>query len=106
MFHELQHVIQFIEVEQGVSESHWRQRIKEGYDIGNINDYLQLNVSPANQLYEDTAGEREARDVVDRMNFTPEQRKNTFPYTMDDSEGVVFADGSSVLAFKKGTRQS
>ncbi len=107
MLHELQHVIQFIEgFEQGASESYWRQRIKEGYDIGNIDDYLQLNVSPAHQLYEDTAGEREARDVVDRMNFTLEQRKNTFPYSMDDSEGVVFADGSSVAAFKKETKQN
>ncbi len=106
MLHELQHVIQFIEgFEQGASESYWRQRIKEGYDIGNINDYLQLNVSPAHQLYEDTAGEREARDVVDRMNFTLEARRKIFPYSMDDSEGVVFADGSSVAAFEKGTKQ-
>ncbi len=33
-------------------------------------------------LYKNTAGEIEARDVQNRMNMTEEERKNTFPESM------------------------
>ena len=49
--------------------------------------------------YQNLAGEIEARDVANRINFTTEQRKNTRPDI--DNPNVVFADGSTVSYFAK-----
>ena len=43
-------------------------------------------------LYKNTAGEIEARDVQNRMNMTEEERKNTFPESMKKNGDVVFAN--------------
>ena len=42
------------------------------------------------RMYENTAGEIEARDVTDRRRMTPEQRRETMPNTGD--ENTVFAE--------------
>lgn len=44
----------------------------------------------ARELYQNTAGEIEARDVTARRQLTPEQRRQTMPNTGD--ENTVFAD--------------
>ena len=53
----------------------------------------------AMELYLDTAGEIEARDVAKRRNLTAEERKNTRPDI--DREDVVFAGDGSVKYFAK-----
>ena len=50
------------------------------------------------QLYDDTAGEVEARNTAERLNLDSEQRKNTRPDI--DRKDVVFADGSEYLSVK------
>ena len=44
----------------------------------------------ARELYQNTAGEIEARDVAERRRMTPEQRRETMPNTGD--ENTVFVD--------------
>lgn len=44
----------------------------------------------AQELYQNTAGEIEARDVTDRRRMTPEQRRETIPNTGD--ENTIFVD--------------
>ena len=51
----------------------------------------------SNIAYRNTAGEYEARDVENRLNYTEEQRKNTRPDV--DRTDVVFADGGVSYSF-------
>lgn len=51
-----------------------------------------LKEQTAMDLYKNTAGEIEARDVQNRMNMTEEERKNTFPESMKKNGDVVFAN--------------
>ena len=44
----------------------------------------------AQELYQNTAGEIEARDVTERRRMTPEQRRETIPNTGD--ENTIFVD--------------
>lgn len=53
----------------------------------------------AGDLYRNTAGEIEARDVEKRLNYTEEQRKNIRPDI--DRTDVVFADGSTGISLSK-----
>ena len=45
------------------------------------------------RMYENTAGEIEARDVTARRQLTPEQRRQTMPNTGD--ENTVFSDSDA-----------
>lgn len=50
------------------------------------------------ELYYDTAGEIEARNVSGRANMTKEERKNTRPFI--DKSDVVFADNTGIALLK------
>lgn len=54
-----------------------------------------LNSTPM-ELYENTAGEQEARDVAERRTMTSEQRKGKMPQT--GTKDTVFTEGSSASA--------
>lgn len=54
-----------------------------------------LNSTPM-ELYENTAGEQEARDVAERRTMTSEQRKGKMPQT--GTQDTVFAEGPSMSA--------
>ena len=54
-----------------------------------------LKEQTAMDLYKNTAGEIEARDVQNRMNMTEEERKNTFPESMKKNGDVVFANSKA-----------
>ncbi len=56
--------------------------------------WQKLEKRSAGELYKATAGEIEARDVANRLDYTSEERKNTRPDI--DRTDVVFADGESV----------
>lgn len=61
------------------------ERVSAGTDTSDFLTYLN------------TAGEIEAYDVGDRVNYTTEQRKNTRPDI--DRTDVVFADGNMSYSF-------
>lgn len=60
--------------------------------LGEYDTYEKSPSTWAENRYYNTAGEIEARDVADRVNYSPKQRKNTRPDI--DRKGVVFADDS------------
>ena len=86
-----------------------RDALEEKYGADKVFKFLSLSSALervrhegeryAQDLYLDTAGEIEARDVANRLDMTEEQRKNTRP-NIDDKD-VVFADGSNVSYFAK-----
>ena len=53
----------------------------------------------AQELYQNTAGEIEARDVTARRQLTPEQRRETMPNTGD--ENTVFADAGDSYSMQE-----
>ena len=85
LIHEIQHSIQGIEgFANGASNKYWKRKIKDGYDARGRS---------ADELYKDTAGEIEARDVSSRLDFDAEKRKNPRPDI--DRTDVVFAEDST-----------
>lgn len=62
-----------------------------------------LNSTPM-ELYQNTAGEQEARDVAERRTMTSEQRKGKMPQT--GTKDTVFAEGSSVSASDSAMKPS
>lgn len=62
--------------------------------------YWRLEKIGPSELYDATAGEIEARDVENRLNYSAEQRKNTRPDI--DRSDVVFADGNVSSFLSKG----
>ena len=78
------------------------------YDL--VNKYVKNKFATAEEIqkiskdawdqYEKTAGEIEAYDVGDRVNFTPEQRKNTRPDV--DQDKVFFSDDSHLNSVSDG----
>lgn len=82
LLHEIQHAIQQHEgFAAGSNPEAWEERLKNGYDGQGRNAY---------NLYRNTAGEIEARDVQARSQMDSEQRKKTPPNLGD--EDVVFAE--------------
>lgn len=55
----------------------------------------------AQELYQNTAGEIEARDVTDRRRMTPEQRREAMPNTGD--ENTVFAEAGDSYSVQEPT---
>ena len=62
-----------------------------------------LNSLPI-ELYMNTAGEQEARDVAERRTMTAEQRKAKMPQT--GTKDTVFAEGSSASASENGQKNT
>lgn len=79
LVHEIQHAVQHIE------------DFANGSNIGMF-DNTEENT--AYEQYENTAGEVEARDVSNRLDYDADKRKNTRPDI--ERENVVFVDGVSV----------
>ena len=77
-----------------------REKLEQKYGKENVWDFQKLSYElkqarsqgkrTAAELYWDTAGEVEARDVQKRQNYTPEQRQQVKPDTGD--ENTVFAE--------------
>ena len=65
---------------------------------------LNAYYDKAEEMYKNTAGEIDAYDVGDRVDFTPEQRKNTRPDV--DKDGVLFADDSHLQAVREGEAEN
>ena len=79
LLHEVQHLIQYEEgFAKGSNPSYWK-----GKNNKNRN---------ASDLYENTAGEIEARDVQVRSNMTEEKRRSAYPESFKMNNKVVFAD--------------
>ena len=87
LIHEIQHVIQKIEgFAGGSSPKYWNERMENGYS----KRWASGEEMMPSELYRNTAGEIEARDVAARRSLTVEERKNRKPDTGD--ENTVFAD--------------
>lgn len=91
VLHEIQHVIQKIEgFSGGASPEYWRGRMADGYSKRTSTG---LEMMPSD-LYENTAGEIEARDTARRRTMTAEERRMKRPDIGD--EDTVFAEGAAV----------
>ena len=87
--HEWQHAIQKIEdFARGSSPAYWNERMEEGYSKHRADG---TEMTPYD-LYRNTAGEIEARDVANRLDMTDEERMATPPDLGD--ENTVFAEDS------------
>ena len=87
IIHEIQHVIQEKEgFARGASPKYWNDRMEEGFTKKNAAGEEML----PGELYKNTAGEIEARNVADRLNMTAEERRNRMPDRGD--ENTVFAE--------------
>lgn len=79
LLHEIQHAVQD----------------EEGFSFGSSPDYWRersgISAKEAERLYENTAGEIEARDVERRADLTEEERRETFPESAEPNDDVVFA---------------
>lgn len=80
LLHEIQHAVQD----------------EEGFASGSSPDYWMersgISAQEAERLYENTAGEIEARDVESRADLTEEERRNTFPESAEPNDDVVFVE--------------
>lgn len=92
LLHEIQHAIQKEEgFAKGANPAYWERRINEGYDRRWAGAPLQ-QMMPS-ELYRNTAGEIEARDVVERRNLTQQERELRMPNLGD--ENTVFTENES-----------
>lgn len=95
--HEIQHAIQHIEgFSMGANDKIWERKIKEGFSKVNS---MTGQPMAAYDLYMNSAGEIEARDVQKRRNLTDEQRRENFPSIGD--EDTVFIDFQDIIQHKK-----
>ena len=87
LIHEIQHIIQSMEgFARGASPKYWNDRMEEGFSKKNAaGEEMQPN-----ELYRNTAGEIEARDVAERRNLSAEERRNRMPDT--GNADTVFAE--------------
>lgn len=91
LLHEIQHIIQQ----------------EEGFARGSNPEYWSLNKNRGQMdrssidLYENTAGEIEARDVEDRRGMNSDQRRNTMPNL--GNENTVFAVEGEKLSISEST---
>lgn len=86
LLHEIQHAIQSFEgFTGGSSIAYWEKQQKNGFS--KKKNGVKMN---AYELYQNTAGEIEARDTANRKDMTAAQRKEEFPDLGD--ENVVFKD--------------
>ena len=90
------------DIENFKNESKYAKQIKTSEnEIAKLENRLKelTNGKTSYELYENTAGEIEARDAAERINLSAEQRKNTRPDV--DRTDVVFAGDSQVSYFAK-----
>jgi len=59
-----------------------------------LNSFYKKGVSEADNMYRNTAGEIEAREVQDRLNMTSEERIKSVPDSMNRNKNVVFSENS------------
>lgn len=87
LIHEIQHIIQSMEgFARGASPKYWNDRMEEGFSKKNAAGEEML----PNELYRNTAGEIEARDVAERRGLSAEERRNRMPDT--GNADTVFAE--------------
>lgn len=87
LIHEIQHIIQSMEgFARGASPKYWNDRMEDGFSKKNAAGKEML----PNELYKNTAGEIEARDVAARRNLSAEERRNRMPDT--GNADTVFAE--------------
>lgn len=88
LIHEIQHIIQSMEgFARGASPKYWNDRMEEGFSKKNAAGEEML----PNELYRNTAGEIEARDVAARRNMSADERRARMPDT--GNADTVFAEG-------------
>lgn len=88
LIHEIQHIIQSMEgFARGASPKYWNDRMEEGFSRKNAAGEAML----PNELYRNTAGEIEARDVAARRNLSAEARRSRMPDT--GNADTVFREG-------------
>ena len=87
LIHEIQHIIQSMEgFARGASPKYWNDRMEDGFSRKNAAGEEML----PNELYRNTAGEIEARDVAARRNMSADERRNRMPDT--GNADTVFAE--------------
>lgn len=87
LIHEIQHIIQSMEgFARGASPKYWNDRMEEGVSKKNAAGEEML----PNELYRNTAGEIEARDVAARRNMSADERRARMPDT--GNADTVFAE--------------
>lgn len=87
LIHEIQHIIQSMEgFARGASPKYWNDRMEEGFSKKNAAGEEML----PNELYRNTAGEIEARDVAARRNMSADERRARMPDT--GNADTVFAE--------------
>lgn len=98
LIHEIQHIIQSMEgFARGASPKYWNDRIKDGFSKKNAAGEEML----PNELYRNTAGEIEARDVAERRGLSAEERRNRMPDT--GNADTVFAEGDGYFSMSVKT---
>ena len=98
LIHEIQHVIQRMEgFARGASPKYWNDRMEDGFSKKNAAGEEML----PNELYKNTAGEIEARDVAERRGLSAEERRNRIPDT--GNADTVFAEGDGYFSMSVKT---
>lgn len=98
LIHEIQHVIQRMEgFARGASPKYWNDRMEDGFSKKNAAGEEML----PNELYKNTAGEIEARDVAERRGLSAEERRNRMPDT--GNADTVFAEGDGYFSMSVKT---
>lgn len=98
LIHEIQHVIQRMEgFARGASPKYWNDRMEDGFAKKNAAGEEML----PNELYKNTAGEIEARDVAERRGLSAEERRNRMPDT--GNADTVFAEGDGYFSMSVKT---
>ena len=83
--------IEYEAIEEALKTTIGENNLNEykGY-LEELKDYMLGRGTKAYELYKNTAGEIEAREVEKRIDYTAEQRKNEMPFVKD--ENTVYAD--------------
>ena len=98
LIHEIQHIIQSMEgFARGASPKYWNDRMEDGFSKKNAAGEEML----PNELYRNTAGEIEARDVAERRGLSAEERRNRMPDT--GNADTVFAEGDGYFSMSVKT---
>ena len=73
--------------------------LRKAYEEANV-EYSRLELQGAENLYRNTAGEQESREVQKRVDLTEEERRNELPFITD--EKTVYSDADKVYNIAKG----
>lgn len=99
---------QMEQIEQIAAENGWEDLLNDYYyAVGQLQmakERAKIHRRTSIDLYHNTAGEIEARDVTARRSFTPDQRRSQIPARGD--ENTVFAENGDDLSLRLGERFS